>query len=197
MRRMIAIVLMSISVVGISDISQKDVMDRITLEPGPVQPDASTRQSDRPNKPAYTSEKHPEHQAELSRAEQPAPKADSPIGQMAQSHYALVFFFETSCPHCRKFAPIVKEIQEQYGFEVVAFSFNGKPLPGFKHPLRVTREVYQLYYGQHKPYYPRLLLQNTRTMAYYPVANGEGTFQQIRKILNGYAQRLKQQGGTE
>lgn len=41
------------------------------------------------------------------------------------------FFYSSSCPHCQRFAPILKQFSERYGFSVVAISVDGGFLPDF------------------------------------------------------------------
>ncbi|WP_395947311.1 conjugal transfer protein TraF [Caedibacter taeniospiralis] len=51
--------------------------------------------------------------------EEKALKPGSLIGQLAQSGYALMFFFDSSCSHCHHFAPTVKSVSDHYGFQVL------------------------------------------------------------------------------
>ncbi|MFN7096898.1 MAG: type-F conjugative transfer system pilin assembly protein TraF [Gammaproteobacteria bacterium] len=50
--------------------------------------------------------------------------------------YGLFFFFAGSCPYCHRFAPIVKDLQTQYGFSVIPVSLDGGGLPQYPSPQR-------------------------------------------------------------
>ncbi|WP_298624832.1 conjugal transfer protein TraF [uncultured Legionella sp.] len=41
------------------------------------------------------------------------------------------FFFSSSCPHCQRFSPVLKQLSQRYGFHVVAVSTDGGYLPDF------------------------------------------------------------------
>lgn len=117
-------------------------------------------------------------------------KAQTLIGQLAQSGYALMFFFDSSCSHCHHFAPTVKSISQTYGFQVFDFSFDGKGMSEFTTPAYVTQEIYHAYYGNARPFYPVLILQNVHTMAFYVVAEGDMPEALLLQGLNQYAKEL-------
>lgn len=50
------------------------------------------------------------------------------------NQYGLFFFFAGSCPYCHRFAPIVKDLQTQYGFSVIPISLDGGGLPEYPNP---------------------------------------------------------------
>ena len=121
---------------------------------------------------------------------QQSPKAQTLIGQLAQSGYALMFFFDSKCPHCHNFAPIVKSVSANYGFHVFDFSFDNQGLPSFPTPATVTQAIYHAYYGNAKPFYPVLILQNVNTMDFYVIAQGEVPEALLLQNLNQYAKEL-------
>lgn len=45
--------------------------------------------------------------------------------------YGLFFFFKSSCPYCHRFAPIVKQFAQNYGWQVLPISMDGSQLPEF------------------------------------------------------------------
>ena len=48
--------------------------------------------------------------------------------------WGLLFFFRGSCPYCHKFAPLLKQFAERYGFNLVAVTQDGGALPEFPEP---------------------------------------------------------------
>lgn len=51
--------------------------------------------------------------------------------EQAARTQGFFFFYSSSCPHCQRFAPQLKQFSEQYGFKVVAISIDGGYLPSF------------------------------------------------------------------
>ncbi|MFK5948028.1 MAG: conjugal transfer protein TraF [Methylococcales bacterium] len=47
---------------------------------------------------------------------------------------AILFFFRSDCPHCHRFAPILKKFAEQYNITVIPMSLDGGRLPEFENP---------------------------------------------------------------
>jgi thiol-disulfide isomerase/thioredoxin len=41
------------------------------------------------------------------------------------------YFYSSSCPHCQRFAPLLKQFSDEHGFSVVAISMDGGFLPSF------------------------------------------------------------------
>lgn len=119
-----------------------------------------------------------------------APKANTLIGELAQQGYALMFFFDSKCPHCENFAPVVKGVASEYGFNTFAFTFDQKGLPTFPHPAPVTKTIYHAYYGNVRPFYPVLVLQNVNTMAFYIISKGETSKPLLEQTLQRYAKEL-------
>lgn len=52
----------------------------------------------------------------------------------AAQRYGLMFFFRGSCPHCHRFAPVLKTFAERYGFDILPVSLDGGTLPEFPKP---------------------------------------------------------------
>ncbi|MGQ0622767.1 MAG: conjugal transfer protein TraF, partial [Panacagrimonas sp.] len=52
----------------------------------------------------------------------------------AAQRYGLMFFFRGSCPHCHRFAPVLKAFAERYGFDILPVSLDGGVLPEFPSP---------------------------------------------------------------
>lgn len=60
------------------------------------------------------------------------------LQELAKSH-GLIFFFRSDCPYCKAEAPVLKQLSEEYGFEVLAVSVNGGSLPEFPNPADGTK----------------------------------------------------------
>jgi conjugal transfer pilus assembly protein TraF len=57
---------------------------------------------------------------------------DKAISLLAK-HSGLFFFYQSTCPYCQRFAPIVKSFSERYGISVVPITTDGISLPSFPH----------------------------------------------------------------
>ena len=48
----------------------------------------------------------------------------------------LLFYFRSDCPHCHRFAPILKQFSETYGITVIPVSLDGGALPEYLYPKK-------------------------------------------------------------
>jgi conjugal transfer pilus assembly protein TraF len=98
----------------------------------------------------------------------------------------LFFFYKSTCPYCKKFAPIVKAFAERYGLVVVPITIDGVDLPEFPHSF-----VDQ---GQSKKFNvtvePSLFAVDPYTQKAYPIGFGfmseEDLKQRILDIANHF-----------
>ena len=49
---------------------------------------------------------------------------------LAATH-GLIFMFRGDCPHCHRFAPILKRFEQEFGFTVLAISMDGRAIPEY------------------------------------------------------------------
>ena len=52
------------------------------------------------------------------------------LRSLAASH-GLIFVFRGDCPHCHRFAPILKRFEQEFGFTVLAISMDGRAIPEY------------------------------------------------------------------
>jgi len=52
------------------------------------------------------------------------------LKSLAASH-GLIFVFRGDCPHCHRFAPILKRFEQEFGFTVLAISMDGRAIPEY------------------------------------------------------------------
>jgi len=60
-------------------------------------------------------------------------KNDAALSLTAQDK-GLLFFFESDCGYCTRFAPILKQFEQQYGFHIIPISLDGVGIPGYENP---------------------------------------------------------------
>jgi len=81
----------------------------------------------------------------------------------AAQHYGLMFFFRGSCPHCHRFAPVLKAFADRYGFDVLPVTLDGGTLPEFPKPQSNVDAASALQVESVPAVY--LIEPNTRTVA--------------------------------
>ena len=107
----------------------------------------------------------------------------SPTSASVQNPYAFVLFFESTCPHCQRFAPILKEWADQHHFHVYAFTLDGKGLPSFPHPIPAVSSIKQTFFGTAPIETPSLFLVNVQTNNALPIAQGEMSRAELNAVM--------------
>lgn len=88
------------------------------------------------------------------------------------STHSVVFFFASSCPHCHRQAPIIKEWAHTHQATLDAYSLDHKPIPDFQTPLVASRQLIDVAFKGQSIRYPALFILNTSNGVLYPVAFG-------------------------
>ncbi len=98
------------------------------------------------------------------------------IPDVPKQKWQLVLLFQSTCPHCQHFDPVIADFAKRYGFHVYAFSLDGGALPDFPDPLLATQAVISKF----APYFPggqivrpAVFLVNTQNTQVIPVSVGE------------------------
>ncbi|MGM9489640.1 conjugal transfer protein TraF [Ideonella sp. YS5] len=74
-----------------------------------------------------------------------ADQKDTLMQQLARTH-GLYFFFRSDCPYCHAHAPMLRQLEEKYGFTVFPVSLDGKGIPMYPQPASdngMSRQVMQ------------------------------------------------------
>lgn len=91
-----------------------------------------------------------------------------------QNQYALVFFFESTCPYCHKTAPKITRLGERFQLPVYAFSVDGPGILGFEVPIPVTPEIGKTFFpGQRKTVMPATFLMNVNSRKFSRLSIGD------------------------
>lgn len=115
----------------------------------------------------------------IARAEQQK-KEDQAIHRLSQQS-GLFFFYRSTCPYCRGFAPTVKAFADHYQVKVIPVTTDGVSLPEFPHSYTDQ--------GQAKKFHvraePALFAVNPYTQRAYPIAYGLISYDELRrKVLD-------------
>lgn len=65
----------------------------------------------------------------------------TPSHAAMNNEYALVFFMQSSCPYCHKFAPSVTRVSQELNLPVYTFTLDGEGIPGFLVPIPANQEI--------------------------------------------------------
>jgi type-F conjugative transfer system pilin assembly thiol-disulfide isomerase TrbB len=109
------------------------------------------------------------------------------------SNYYFAFIYRSTCPHCKKFSPVLKDFSGTFHIKVRAFSLDNESLDGFD-ALPLTPELFQTFYvaGGYKPTVPALFLVNRHTLEAYAVLFGEATPYQLAKRVHELKQHIEE-----
>ncbi|MGC3903685.1 type-F conjugative transfer system pilin assembly thiol-disulfide isomerase TrbB [Legionella pneumophila] len=91
------------------------------------------------------------------------------------STHGLILFYGSQCPHCKQFAPILKQWVARNKVELLPLSLDNQPLPEFPQFLPATTEWINAAFGGNAINYPALFVVNPKTKALYPVGFGSMT----------------------
>ena len=80
----------------------------------------------------------------------------------------LFFFYKSTCPYCRRFAPVVKRLSEHYHIHIIPISLDGRAFPLFPHTRFDAGQARR--FGVHAT--PALFAINPQTKKVAPVSYG-------------------------
>lgn len=111
-------------------------------------------------------------------------KLEQQIHELAKT-FGLFFIYKNDCPYCHKMAPLVKQLQDTYQFQVKAISPDAIPLPEFPDAEQDNGALAQI---QFEGVFPMVYLVNPNTGQFTPLARGLNNLselkQNFRTIIN-------------
>lgn len=84
--------------------------------------------------------------------------------------YGIFFLFSSTCPHCHRYAPILKSFQLKYGINIMAVSMDGGGLPGWDQFMVNTGQIAKM--GIKMEAVPATLLFDKTTRKVIPIGTG-------------------------
>lgn len=88
------------------------------------------------------------------------------------SNHAYLLIFSSRCPHCKVFAPVVKDTQKQVHFKLAAFSIDGHGLPVISDFANASNELLKAAFPDGRVAYPASFIVNTDNLKLYPIGIG-------------------------
>jgi type-F conjugative transfer system pilin assembly thiol-disulfide isomerase TrbB len=107
------------------------------------------------------------------------------------STHGLILFYGSQCPHCKQFAPILKQWVARNKAELLPLSLDNRPLPEFPQFLPATTEWINAAFGGNAINYPALFVVNLKTKALYPVGFGSMTEAELNDRMEVLISKIK------
>ena len=120
----------------------------------------------------------------------------SEYSQEGVPHEAFVLFYMSSCPHCKRFDPVLKEYAESHHMPVLAYTLDGQSLPSFPRSVTPTQEEVQHFFPNGNPVVPNLFVIDMSSKRIVPVLQGEATMAQLSSRMERFHQ-LREGVGNE
>lgn len=114
------------------------------------------------------------------------------IKNLSENYY-FVFIYKGSCPHCHRFAPVLKDFSDTFHLKVTSYRLDNASLPEFK-GVALTPELFQTFYvaGGYKPAVPALFLVNRHTSEAYAVLFGEAKDYELANRVNELMKHIEE-----
>lgn len=96
---------------------------------------------------------------------------------------ALVLFYTASCPHCQRFAPVLKRYADSHQIPVLAYTLDGGILPDFPDSVTPTLDEVQHFFLNKKPVVPVVFWIDGFHRQIAPVLQGEATGAQLAERM--------------
>lgn len=101
-------------------------------------------------------------------------------------NYEFIFFYSSTCYHCQKFSPILKQYADSTKIPIHAFTTNGSRSRYFPNSSLTSQEIIEQFFGFSDDYdqytkisVPALFILNKNTLHAYPVSYGELTSDEL------------------
>jgi len=110
-----------------------------------------------------------------------------------KNDYAFILFYRTSCSHCRKFDPTLKQFSINTNIPVKAFTLDGGVLPSFPDSINITQNVIEQYFGKDANIaVPTLFIMNKKSLHVYSVSSGEMSYVDLVIRMNQLTPKMVQ-----
>ena len=110
-----------------------------------------------------------------------------------KAHDVFVLFYRSTCPHCQRFDPVLKQVSDQTKIPVIAFTTDGIALPAFPNSRAINQDVITHFFGENTDIkVPTLFILNRLNGNAYPVSEGELNILDLIHRLNELAPKIWQ-----
>lgn len=112
---------------------------------------------------------------------------------MVNKNFAFVIFYRSTCPHCQRFDPILKQFSQDFGFKVYAYTTDRNSLPSFPKSMPMTESVEKTFFSSPNIEVPSLFLINVKTMQAYLIDQGELSYLDLENRVKLFFHLFKNQ----
>lgn len=99
--------------------------------------------------------------------------------------YQFVLFYKSTCPHCVRFDPVLKEYSRETGISIKAFTTNGRSLPDLPQTKAIDQSTINKYFGTNGSLrVPTLFVMHKTTKHVFPVSTGEMQYFELKDRMN-------------
>lgn len=105
--------------------------------------------------------------------------------------HGFLFFYGSQCPHCQRFAPVLRHFSDEQHIPVLPLSLDNQGLPDFPHFTAATTEWLTLAFDDRPIEYPALFLINPEIHALYPVSIGALSEGELSERLKNLIPRIE------
>lgn len=116
-------------------------------------------------------------------------RKDEKLREISETH-GLLFFFRSDCPHCHRFAPVLKKFSEEYGLTVVPVSMDGPGLPEYPDP----RKNYSMGGKLKITTVPAVFILNPESNSVAPVGFGYSDWSSLQSKILTSVQKMEEGG---
>ena len=103
--------------------------------------------------------------------------------QEPRKDVAFVLVYMSTCPHCQRFDPILKQYVVKHKIPVLAYTLNGISLPSFKDSITPTQaEIDKLFPDGH-PVVPTLFVVDKKHRQLIRAITGEASYAQLKQRM--------------
>jgi hypothetical protein len=96
-----------------------------------------------------------------------------------RSDVAFILVYMSTCPHCQRFDPIVKDYVTSHHIPILAYTLNGITLPSFQDSVTPTQAEIQKLFPNGSPVVPALFVVDLKNHAIIPALTGEASAAQL------------------
>ncbi len=114
--------------------------------------------------------------------------------QMLKQQYSIIFIFESTCPHCHRLAPIIKDFTSHYQIPLKSYSIDGGVINGID-SAPLSAKQFNDYFVQpgYRFVVPAVFLLNNKTHHAYAMFFGEASTYQLAKRANSLVKYIMRQ----
>lgn len=111
-----------------------------------------------------------------------------------EQQWVLVVFFSSTCPHCKRFMPTLKQFTHDYHFKVYDYTLDGSGLPSYPNPLPPDQQTIHDFFGNDPIEYPALFIVKKSNLTGIPVSVGEMPYAILKDRLLQVKKMIQEEG---